>query len=143
MRGSVPPRHMSHNRTKCHRSSPGVHAEADSQTHNRGNTTTLKQKGWVFFLLFFPPLAPLFYSGRAAPAFLPACRAESCLYRAFPTATATTTHVPIRLTGPVTPLNAKPHGKLARRTGRPDTQATLTLTPDLPRFTITLRGGCY
>lgn len=102
--------------------------------HNNPET-----KGIVFFSSFFPP-SPLFYSGRAAPAFLPACRAESCLYRAFPTATATTTHVPIRLTGPVTPLNAKPHGKLARRTGRSDTQATLTLTPDLRRFTITLGG---
>lgn len=138
----MPPRHTSHNRTKCHRASLAGHREADSQTHNTGSTTTLKQR--VCPPPTPPPTRPPFYSGRAAPAFLPACRAESCLYRAFPTTTATTTHVPIRLTGPVTPLNAKPHGKLARGPGRPDTQATLTLTPDLPRFTITEwgQGGC-
>lgn len=113
---------------------------ADSQTHNRGNTTALKQRGWAFFFSFFPPLAPRFYSGRAAPAFLPACRAGSCLYRAFPTATTTTTHVPIRLTGPVTPLNAKPHRKTGRRNGPGRHAGTLTLAPDLPRFTITLGG---
>lgn len=59
----------------------------DSQTHSRGNTTVMKTKGQsVFFSAF--------YSGRAVPALLPASRGESCLYRAFPAVTATTTHAP-------------------------------------------------
>lgn len=53
----------------------------DTQTHRaEGAERPWKQKNRAFF----------FYSGRAAPAFLPASRAKSCLYRTFPT----TTHAP-------------------------------------------------
>lgn len=50
-------------------------------SQSRGSRTAMKTKEQSFFF---------FYSGRAAPAFLPASRAKSCLYRAFPT----TTHAP-------------------------------------------------
>lgn len=108
--------------------------------HNNSET---KGMG-IFFTLF--PLAPLFYSGRAAPAFLPACRAESCLYRAFPTATATTTHVPIRLTGPVTPLNAKtprqtgPQDGPARHAGNTYPNARLAT---IHHYCVGPGGGCF
>lgn len=73
-----------HNRTKCHSASPrGAHrgrlSNPQQGVHNNPET-----KGMGFFSSFFSTLDPLFHSGRAAPAFLPACRAESCLYRAFP-----------------------------------------------------------
>lgn len=140
VRGFVAPRQMSHNRTKCHRASPGGHTEQTPKPTTEGTQQPWNKGDGLFFFLFFPPLASRFYSGRAAPAFLPACRAGSCLYRAFPTATTTTTHVPIRLTGPVTSLNAKPHRKTGRRNGPGRHAGTLTLAPDLPRFTITLGG---
>lgn len=108
----------------------------DSQTRSRENTTAMKTKGHSFFSFFFSPVV---HSGRAAPARLPASRAESCLYRAFPTTTATTTTRPIRLTGPVTPRHAKTHRNPA--TNRLGLHiGTLTLTPDFPRLTITLGG---
>lgn len=73
----------------------------DSQTNSNGEHESSDNKRTQFFF-------SCFFSGWAAPALLPSSRAESCLYRAFPIATATTTR-PIRLTGPVTPRHAKTH----------------------------------
>lgn len=90
-------------------------------------------------VLFFS----FFYSGRAAPALLPASRAESCLYRAFPTATATTTHAPsawLALSHHGTPKPTATGHKQARPTHRhtyPNTRL-----PTINHYSGGL-GGCF
>lgn len=120
-----------HNGTKHDGTSAGGHTQQTPKPTTAGH----KEDG-----AYFSPLAPLFYAGRAAPAFLPACRARSCLYRAFPHRRRynnTRPHPPewpCHAARRQTPPQTGPQHRAAPHAG------TLTLTPDFPRLTITLGG---
>lgn len=127
-----------HSCTKCHNR---------AATHNQENTQTRlpnpqqrehngrENKGCFFF--------PVFDSGSTPPALLPASRAESCLYRAFPAATATITHAPsawLALSHHSTPKPTATSHRQARSTHKhtyPNTRL-----PTINHYSGRL-GGCF